>query len=283
LAKIAVDSEAPKTSELARGEGWRVSDVVCTSGPSSRPFEEKHARPAIAIVVSGTFQYRSASGLALMTPGAVLLGNTGQSFECSHEHGTGDRCVSFAFEPGYFDRLMADAGGGRSGRGFQSLRIPPIRVLSPLIARASTILAGREETSWEEFAIRLAAHTVQLDRGVAPKPISQQPGDVARVSRVVRMLEAHPEECHDLGSLAREVRLSPYHFLRTFESVAGATPHQYLLRMRLRRAAVKIRTGSANILEIALDCGFGDVSNFNRAFRGEFGVSPRAYRQAVFA
>ena len=260
-----------------------MSDVVCTSGPATRPFEEKHSRPAIAIVVSGTFQYRSANGLALMTPGSVLLGNMGQSFECGHEHGTGDRCVSFAFEPGYFDRLMADAGGGRSGTGFQALRLPPIRVLSPLVARASTALAGMNEPSWEEFAIRLAAHAVQWDRGVSPTPVSPQPGDVARITRVVRMLEAHPEECHDLGSLAREVRLSPYHFLRTFESVAGATPHQYLLRMRLRRAAIRLRTGSANILEIAFDCGFGDVSNFNRAFRGEFGVSPRAYRQTVFA
>ena len=34
----------------------------------------------------------------------------------------------------------------------------------------------------------------------------------------------------------------------------------------------------ARILDIALDCGFGDVSNFNRAFRAEFGVTPRAYR-----
>ena len=283
MAKIAVDSGPPNVAELARGEGWRVSDVVCTSGPTTRPFEEKHSLPAIAIVISGTFQYRSANGLVLMTPGSVLLGNMGQSFECGHEHGIGDRCVSFAFEPGYFDRLMADAGDGRSGTGFQALRLPPIRVLSPLIARASTVLAGREETSWEEFAIRLAAHAVQLDRGVNAEPVSRQPGDIARVSRVVRMLEAHPEECHDLGSLAREVRLSPYHFLRTFESVAGATPHQYLLRMRLRRAAIRIRTESASILEIALDCGFGDVSNFNRAFRGEFGVSPRAYRQTIFA
>jgi AraC-like DNA-binding protein len=48
--------------------------------------------------------------------------------------------------------------------------------------------------------------------------------------------------------------------------------------MRLRRAAVRLRNEPAKIVDIALDCGFGDVSNFNRAFRAEFGVSPRAYR-----
>jgi len=48
--------------------------------------------------------------------------------------------------------------------------------------------------------------------------------------------------------------------------------------MRLCRVAVRLRTEPARILDIALDCGFGDVSNFNRVFRAEFGMSPRVYR-----
>ena len=56
------------------------------------------------------------------------------------------------------------------------------------------------------------------------------------------------------------------------------TPHQFVLRARLREAATRLATGPGKVLDIALDCGFGDVSNFNRAFRNEFGVSPRAYR-----
>jgi len=40
-----------------------------------------------------------------------------------------------------------------------------------------------------------------------------------------------------------------------------------------------LAAGSNRILDVALDAGFGDVSNFNHAFRGEFGVSPRRYRQ----
>jgi AraC family transcriptional regulator len=84
-----------------------------------------------------------------------------------------------------------------------------------------------------------------------------------------------------LGALAREAGLSRYHFLRTFQRLTGLTPHQYLLRGRLREAATRLATEPAKIIEIALDCGFGDVSNFNRAFHAEFGVSPRAYRSQV--
>lgn len=65
-----------------------------------------------------------------------------------------------------------------------------------------------------------------------------------------------------------------------FQGVTGITPHQYLLRVRLRRAAFRLRTESAKVVEIALDGGFGDVSNFNRAFRSEFGASPREWRKA---
>jgi AraC-like DNA-binding protein len=44
---------------------------------------------------------------------------------------------------------------------------------------------------------------------------------------------------------------------------------------------MRLRIEPAKVLDIALDCGFGDVSNFNRAFRAEFGVSPRAWRSAA--
>jgi AraC-like DNA-binding protein len=68
-------------------------------------------------------------------------------------------------------------------------------------------------------------------------------------------------------------------FSRTFEQVTGVTPHQYLRRMRLRRAAAQLLAERGNVLDIVLDCGFGDVSNFNRAFRGEFGMSPKEFRR----
>jgi len=70
-----------------------------TSGPGDRPFEEEHRSASIAIVLSGRFEYRASSGGALMTPGSLLLGNPGQSFECVHAHGAGDRCIAFRFSP----------------------------------------------------------------------------------------------------------------------------------------------------------------------------------------
>ena len=97
------------------------------------------------------------------------------------------------------------------------------------------------------------------------------------------MIESEPGAKHSLGILAREARLSPYHFLRTFERLVGVTPHQYVLRMRLRDAAVRLAIERDRVVDIAFACGFGDLSNFNRAFRREFGMNPKAFRAACRA
>lgn len=281
---------SPVGSVLAQGEGWRVADLLCTSGPRDRPFEEQHPQVSIAIVLAGTFQYRAKNhgGMGeLMTPGSLLLGNAGQYFECRHDHGTGDRCLSFSYAPGYFEQIAADAGTRQSGRVFRMLRLPSTRTLSPLVARMGARLAGdfgrmREftsEVSWEEFGIQLAASAMHL-ANEAPRDVRDAlPSMVARVTRAVRMIQENPGSELTVRHLAHEAKLSPYHFLRCFQQLMGVTPHQYLLRVRLRDAAMRLATEPAKVLDIALDCGFGDVSNFNRAFRREFGMSPRRFRR----
>ena len=286
MAKIAVGLEqALRQRELAgepgravgdvvaEGDGWRVADVVCTSGPGDRPFEELHGRVSIAIVMAGTFQYRTAAGGALLAPGSFLLGTPGQTFECAHSHGAGDRSLSFQFTPELFERLV-----GAAPR-FRAARLPPLRDSAALVARACAMLEGHLTMSWEELAIEAAGCALRLANDVDPTLLDAQPGAVARVTRALRAIERAPERDVSLQQLAAEARLSPYHFLRTFARVAGITPHQFALRARLREAALRCTADDAPIIDIALDSGFGDVSNFNRSFRAEFGVSPRAWRR----
>lgn len=261
---------------LASGDGWRVADVVCTSGPQDRPFEERHTRYSIAIVLAGSFQYRSHAGSALMTPGSLMLGSPGQCFECGHEHAEGDRCLSFWYDPECFERIVSDAGY-RSHRRFVVPRIPPLRVLAPMVAAAAANIMAPDDVPWNELGIELAAGAVGLARGVS-SPYRAPLNAEARVTRMVRSIDRCPAASFTLDAMARNAGVSPYHFLRTFERLTGVTPHQYILRARLRDAAMRLSTRGDRILDVALQCGFGDVSNFNRAFRSEFGLSPRAYR-----
>ena len=68
--------------------------------------------------------------------------------------------------------------------------------------------------------------------------------------------------------------ISPFHFLRLFSNVLGVTPHQYLVRSRLRHAARRLTDDDSAITEIAYDVGFGDLSNFVRTFHRAAGASP---------
>lgn len=208
-----------------------------------------------------------------MVPGSLLLGNAGHAFECSHENGTGDRCVAFHFDPGFFETIAGTQAP------FRAHRLPPQRGTSSLVARACAALEGRGNASWEELAITVAASTALARdmRGNDAVPRNA----IARTARAVRIVERHANDPSlTLQHLAADAGLSVYHFLRTFTRLTGVTPHQFALRTRLRQAAVRLLREDARVLDVALDSGFGDLSNFNRAFRAEFGMSPRAYRRS---
>jgi len=157
------------------------------------------------------------------------------------------------------------------------LRLPALRELSPLTARAMAAFQT-PNGGWEELSVEMAVRVVRSASRLSPAAIPVLPSALSRVTRTVRMIERYPTSRLTLSKLARHAGLSPYHFLRVFERLTGLTPHQYILRARLREAATRLTAEPAKVLDVALDCGFGDVSNFNRLFRAEFGASPRAFR-----
>jgi transcriptional regulator GlxA family with amidase domain len=82
----------------------------------------------------------------------------------------------------------------------------------------------------------------------------------------------------DVPALARVAHVSEAHFIRTFKAIFGETPHRYLQRRRVERAAFLLRESPASVTEICLDVGFNSLGTFSRTFREIIGESPSAYR-----
>lgn len=267
----------PQGRDLAAGNGWRVSEFICTAGPQDRPFEELHNSVSIAAVIAGSFNYRCPEGRALLTPGALLLGNAGTCFECGHEHSTGDHCVAFHYDPDYFAEIAASSAGSSRFR-FNTPMLPALRALAHPVASAEAAARGFAP-AMDELAIGLAERVLGIASDTHPTALAPSSREQKRISRALRQIEAHCDEALDLDTLAATACMSKYHFLRCFRRLVGVTPHQYLLSARLRRAAVMLRTSDHPVSAIAFECGFGDLSTFNAQFREAFRATPGAFRR----
>jgi len=265
LGKIA-------TGILAKGNGWKAADAICTSGPADRPFEEQHDSLSIAVVLEGSFRYRSTHGSVVLSPGSLLLGTPGECYECGHEHVTGDRCLALYYTPDFFERA------GLKG-GFPIHRVPPIGALTPLIVKSRIGVAKPDEVLFEDLAFGLAEVVANVVGGSRDAGRAPTAADERRVSAALRFIESNLAEALPLDLLASNAKMSDFHFLRVFRQVTGVTPHQHILRSRLREAALRLGTTSDDVVFVAMDSGFRDLSHFNHVFRAEFGLSPTQFRK----
>lgn len=263
-----------RTTLLHRSRSIAVVDCRCDAKPGERPFEERHSAFSVSYVRRGSFGYHSRGAAHELVAGATLVGYAGDAFHCTHEHHlAGDECLSFQLSDALVDSLGASLDVWRVGA------LPPVPAVVMLGELAQQTAEGRTSLGLDEVALAFAARVVGTVTGKR-EPLSRvHPRDRRRAVEAALLLDAQADEALTLEELATRMGLSPFHFLRVFRGVLGVTPHQYLVRMRLRQAARLLAT-EAPIARIAYDVGFGDLSNFVRTFRRAAGVSPRAYRKA---
>ncbi|CAN91064.1 transcriptional regulator, AraC family [Sorangium cellulosum So ce56] len=260
---------------LVRGDAISVVDYRCRSGPGDAPFAELHRGFSVSYVRKGSFGYRVRGEVFELVAGSLLVGHPGDEYTCSHEHVVGDECLSFQLAPALVEALGDGAGAFRAGG------LPPVPELMVLGELAQAAAEGRSDIGVDEVGVLLAARFVEVASGRKRRPPDTGARDRRRAVEAALWLDEHAHEPIDLEGAAREAGLSPFHFLRVFGKVVGVTPHQYLVRARLRRAARLLADGARSITDIALDVGFGDLSNFVRTFHRAAGVSPRGFRKAA--
>jgi len=101
-----------------------------------------------------------------------------------------------------------------------------------------------------------------------------------RMVRTLVYIQGHLDEELELEQLASVAAFSPFHFHRIFRGMVGESPKEHVRRLRLERAARRLKQQDVAVTEIALQAGFEAHESFTRAFGSMFGVSPSDYRAA---
>jgi AraC family transcriptional regulator len=129
----------------------------------------------------------------------------------------------------------------------------------------------------------LLAHELLRLYGTIPSSRPTYRGGLApwQQRRLVEFIEQHLAEDISLDALAKLVRLSPYHFLRSFKRSLGEPPHRYLTARRIERAKALLANPRASITEVAFQVGFGGTSAFSAAFRRITGQTATDYRLSL--
>lgn len=262
-----------RTALLQRGS-ISVSDFRCSAGPGDKPFVERYHCHSISYVRKGSFGCQTRGQSFELVAGSILVGHPGDEYLCTHDHVCGDECLSFFLTPELVETIGDRTEVWRIGAA------PPLPELMVLGELAQAAADGRSDIGLDEIGQLFADRFVEVVSGRRGKPVTSAARNRRRAVETALWIDANSHQQIDLEQAAGQADISPFHFLRLFSSVLGVTPHQYLVRSRLRHAARLLADDDISVTDVAYDVGFGDLSNFVRTFHRAAGVSPRKFREA---
>jgi AraC family transcriptional regulator len=134
----------------------------------------------------------------------------------------------------------------------------------------------------EALGVVLAHELLRVNQGT-PRAEAPVRGGLATWQHraVERYIEEHLEEQISLDTLAKLVRLSRYHFCRSFKQSFGMPPHRFHTRRRIEHAKSLLAKRSVSVTDIGMTIGFSETSSFTAAFRKATGLTPTGYQRSV--
>jgi AraC family transcriptional regulator len=136
----------------------------------------------------------------------------------------------------------------------------------------------------ESLAQALAVRFLSAGAQPALRTRSRVSGLPERIFRRVReKMDANLHSDLSLASIAIESGYSRTHFLRMFRAATNMTPHQYLMTLRVDRAKELLANRNANLIDVAIVCGFSSQSHLTTVFRKMVGVTPAEFRRDLFS
>ncbi len=99
------------------------------------------------------------------------------------------------------------------------------------------------------------------------------------IKSITTYIEEHYKDKISLEMLASHANISVFHLSHLFKQYTGQTPIEYLNQYRLITSADMLKSTDSSIMDIAFECGYNNISYFNRAFKAKYGITPKEYRK----
>jgi AraC-like DNA-binding protein len=103
-----------------------------------------------------------------------------------------------------------------------------------------------------------------------------------RIVQAKLFIDANFAERIDAGEIADEACYSKFHFIRTFKSIYGKTPHQYLTAVRVEKAKELLENGTS-VTTACFAVGFDSLGSFTGLFKRRAGLTPSEYQRQQLA
>lgn len=246
----------------------------------------------LVLIARGTREIESFSGgrwkKATLQPGdgGMTAGGTTNRLRLSSPNSEVVQTINI-FIPAYYFAAAAEEYR-RAGMPSQLEQPDSLAFADPVISHTAfslleAIKTGAPNLYAESAAQFLATHLLAKNsRWRTPITATRNPGELSdrRLKRVLGFMQQHCAENLTLDQLAAEAGISRFHFITLFKQAVGTTPHQYLIRLRLERAAELLEETDLSIRMIATSCGFVALSHFSDLFQRRFGQTASAYRRA---
>lgn len=256
-------------------DGYRLARFFSGKGCNDVRCQGVYSQTAIGVVLAGAFEYKSGSQTGIAVPGSLIFANRSEEFHCRYLTEEGNRRLAIFLD----DSILQSAGAhANSGRDIvPSLLAPSVDTTRALGAIARMVAGPPEDQLEDVFSLIETCFTADWDHRPGAGASERE---IARVIAVVRYINDHFTDDCSLDRLAAIAAVSKFRFARTFREITGETIAQYVANKRLSAAATRLVSSAEPISNIALECGFNDISYFNARFRAAFGTPPSKWRAA---
>ena len=247
----------------------------------------------------GEALYETGRGSFRVGESRYLLLERGQPYSITIDSRRAVESFCIFFEDGLADeiarslgtadrRLLDDPYAPGPAVRFFERTYPHDEVVTPALASLREGLAShRDDPEWIDRRLRrivirlLCAHRGlyrEIDALPAARPSTREEL-YRRLQRARDFAEASLGQPVTLDDMAKIACLSPTHLLRTFRQLFGESPHRYLVRRRLERAAELLTASDRTVTEVCLEVGYESLGSFSSLFRRRYGISPDRYRR----